>query len=266
MKKLLIAAGLALAAVTAIAAPASGITRGGVPDGDDHPYVGLMVAQNEDRVPMWRCSGTLVSPTLFVTAGHCVDGDAAHVELWFASSLEPDRASTGYPFVGEASGTPYMFPGYDPGAFYIADLGVVVLDEPYDVERYGELPEVGRVDELGTGRDGAAVTAVGYGLQKTAAGANPAVAELTRMRADLMIVNTKAAFGAGSVFGLYSMTLSGDAAHGGTCFGDSGGPTLERGTDVLLAVTSFGMNSQCAGPGGVYRIDHPDALAWLESF
>lgn len=264
MKKLLVTAGLALAAVTAIAAPASGITRGGVPDGDDHPYVGLMVAQTEDAIPLWRCSGTLVTPTLFVTAGHCVDAPAARAEIWFASDLEADRGD--YPFIGEVSGSTHAFPGYDPAAFYVADLGAVVLDTPYELDGYGALPDVGQVDTLGTGRTGAAVTAVGYGLQKTAAGANPAVAELTRMRADLMVVDTKAAFGTGSVFGLYSMTLSGDAKHGGTCFGDSGGPTLERGTNVVLAVTSFGMNSQCAGPGGVYRIDHPAALDWLKSF
>lgn len=266
MKKLLAAAGIALAAVTAVAAPVSGITRGGVPDGNDHPYVGLMVTKNADGQPLWRCSGTLVSPTLFVTAGHCTEAPAVTAEIWFTSDLEPDRASFGYPFTGETSGTTHVYPGYESTAFYVADLGAVVLDDPVVLDSYAALPTEGLVDTLGTGRQGAGVTAVGYGTQKTAAGANPAVAELTRLQADLMIVNTKAAFGAGSVFGLHSMTLSGDAKHGGTCFGDSGGPTFVRDSNVMLAVTSFGMNSQCAGPGGVYRIDHAGALEWLETF
>ena len=42
----------------------------GWPDGDDHPYVGMMVADDADG-PAWRCSGTLISPTVFLTAGHC---------------------------------------------------------------------------------------------------------------------------------------------------------------------------------------------------
>ena len=65
-------------------------------DGEDHPYVGLMVA-DVDGEPAWRCSGTLISPTVFLTAGHCVHGaDAARV--WFDTDLT-DNAE--YPWGGE---------------------------------------------------------------------------------------------------------------------------------------------------------------------
>src|SRR5687768_18470569 len=72
-------------------APASAITKGGYFDAtNEYPYVGLMVAfvENEegDLVASWRCSGTLVSPELYVTAGHCTYG-ADHVEIWFANDL-----------------------------------------------------------------------------------------------------------------------------------------------------------------------------------
>ena len=40
----------------AVATGALGITNG-QPDGDNHPYVGLMVAIDKDGVPLWRCSG-----------------------------------------------------------------------------------------------------------------------------------------------------------------------------------------------------------------
>jgi len=64
----------AVIAMLAVAiAPASAVTMGGVVDSDEqYPYVGLMVAyvkDGRDLVPAWRCSGTLVSPKLYVTAG-----------------------------------------------------------------------------------------------------------------------------------------------------------------------------------------------------
>jgi hypothetical protein len=69
----------AVIAMLAVAiAPASAVTKGGVVDSDEqYPYVGLMVAyvkDGRDLVPAWRCSGTLVAPKLYVTAGHCTFG------------------------------------------------------------------------------------------------------------------------------------------------------------------------------------------------
>jgi len=95
--------------------------------------------------------------------------------------------------------------------------------------------------------------------------AEKTVAELTRYQADLMIVDTNGVAGIGSLPGTNSMTLSGDAKHGGTCFGDSGGPSLV-GDNVLIAVTSFGLNGNCAGVGGVFRIDRTVELDWINSF
>lgn len=60
--------------------------------------------------------------------------------------------------------------------------------------------------------------------------------------------------------------VSGDAAHGGTCFGDSGGPMLLGDSDVIVGVNSFGLNGNCAGVGGAYRIDQADDLAFIGSF
>jgi hypothetical protein len=54
---------------------------------------------------------------------------------------------------------------------------------------------------------------------------------------------------------------------GGTCFGDSGGPTFDdTNSNLVVAVTSFGFSSTCSGVGGAYRIDQPDDIAFLAEF
>lgn len=249
--------------------PVGAITNGTL-DGDDHPYVGLMVAKDADGNPLWRCTGTLISPTVYVTAGHCVESPAATATVWFESDVESQLEELGYPFGGETSvdGSAHPYPLYDPAAFYAHDLGVVVLDEPVELDRYAGLPDVGVVDTFKRGRKGDGVTAVGYGLQKIID--NPQKgpifleAERIRYQADLMIVDTRGVAGIGRIEGTHSMTLSGDAKHGGTCFGDSGGPMLSG--DTIVAVNSFGLNGNCAGVGGVYRIDFAEDLAWITSF
>jgi len=167
MRKILTTlAALALVAVVG-AAPASAITDGEL-DGEGHPFVGLMVAQDADGNPMWRCSGTLLSDTLFLTAGHCTEAPAAHVEIWFDADVQSGIPGNGYPNMGDVGGTPYTHPQYDPSAFYLYDLGVVVLDEPFPMAEYGALPEEDQLDALATrrGKQDTTFTAVGYGLQK----------------------------------------------------------------------------------------------------
>ena len=98
------------------AGPATAITDGDL-DGNGHPYVGLMVAQDANGRPLWRCSGTLLSSRLFVTAGHCTESPAAHVEIRFAADVDAGRPGNGYPYKGDVGGTPYTHPNYDPNRF-----------------------------------------------------------------------------------------------------------------------------------------------------
>ncbi|HET8988990.1 MAG TPA: serine protease, partial [Humibacillus sp.] len=96
MKKLRLALLATLAMVMGAAAPAGAVTDGTL-DGNGHPYVGLMVAQDASGTPLWRCSGTLLSPTVYLTAGHCTESPAAHVEIWFAADVQSGVPANGYP-------------------------------------------------------------------------------------------------------------------------------------------------------------------------
>lgn len=262
----LAACAAAIAVVTAFA------INNGSPDNGEHPYVGLAVFDDADGNPLWRCSGTLLSPTVFLTAGHCTESPATRASIWFVEDVDAD--GIGYPFGGPRTnavdGTAYTHPDYNPNAFYLFDLGVVVLDRPVrGISQFGALPELGALDQLATARGlkDLTIEAVGYGLQDIVD--NPVQgpifieAQRVRMKADLQVVNLDGTAGipAGT-----SVLVSGDAKHGGTCFGDSGGPQF-LGTDsnVVAAVTSFGLNGNCSGVGGGYRVDQADDLAFINA-
>jgi hypothetical protein len=53
---------------------------------------------------------------------------------------------------------------------------------------------------------------------------------------------------------------------GGSCFGDSGGPNILGGTDTVLALNSFVTNGNCSGVTYSFRIDTPEALAYIHQF
>ena len=84
----------------------------------------------------------LMSPTVFMVAGHCTEAPAASIAIWFSSGSpngiplgtgypaagsNPCAGITGYPCTGDAAGTPHTHPQYDPNAFYLYDLGVVQI-------------------------------------------------------------------------------------------------------------------------------------------
>ncbi|MBE0680626.1 MAG: trypsin-like serine protease [Anaerolineales bacterium] len=261
MKKVTISVLFALVLVLSTVGIASAVTDG-TPDGNGHPYVGLMVAQDADGNPLWRCSGTLISSKIFLTAGHCTESPAVHVEIWFDTDVESGIPANGYPFDGNVGGTPYTHPQYDPNAFYLYDLGVVVLDKKFRMKKYGALPQLDSLDSLSPSAD-TTFTAVGYGLQESFPDAASWQENNVRVRMvaypHLIQIN-------GGIVGDSSLLLSNNANTGGTCFGDSGGPNFVGDSNIVGGVTSFGLNSTCGGTGGVYRVDRADDLEWLATF
>ena len=261
MRRLLVATIFVLSSLVMVARPVAAITDG-EPDGSGHPYVGLMVAQDASGAPQWRCSGTLVSPTIFLTAGHCTEAPAAHVEIWFDADVQSGIPANGYPNKGQVGGTPHTHPLYNPDAFYLYDLGVVVLDKPVAMAQYGALPKLNVLDTLK--KKDVTFTSVGYGLQKAFPDAASWKDQAYKVRMvaypKLIQINVPGATGDSS------MVLSNNANTGGTCFGDSGGPNFIGKSNVVGGVTSFGKNGTCGGQGGVYRVDRADDLDWLATF
>lgn len=263
-KKTLVVVFSVIAIFALAVAPVLAVTDGEL-DGNGHPYVGLMVAQDADGNPMWRCSGTLIAPRLFLTAGHCTEAPAAHVEIWFQADVQSGVPQNGYPYKGNVGGTPHTHPQYDPNAFYLYDLGVVVLDKPMKMAQYGALPKLDVLDKFSTqrGQQDVTFTAVGYGLQESFPDAASWQEHNVKIR---MVAYPKLDQINTGFTGPSSLLLSNNANTGGTCFGDSGGPNFIGNSNVVAGVTSFGMNGTCAGTGGVYRVDRADDLNWLSTF
>lgn len=267
MKKKFLFVVMSVIVILAVAvSPVAAITDGEL-DGEGHPFVGLMVAQDENGNPMWRCSGTLLSPTVFLTAGHCTYG-AAHVEIWFDADVDAGRPGNGYPFNGEVGGTPYTHPDYPTASFVVHDVGVVVLDDPYASPNgvYGTLPALNQLDSLKTKRgvQNVTFTAVGYGLQESFPDAASWQENNSRVR---MVAHPKLnQINVPGFTGSFSMLLSNNASTGGTCFGDSGGPNFLGDSNVVAGVTSYGINGNCAGTGGVFRMDRQNVLDFVLPF
>ena len=239
-----------------LASPAAAITNG-QPDGSQHPYVGMVYNDT------YLCSGTLIAPTVFVTAAHCTaafEAGGSQVYVTFAPEADFDPANA-------LPGTPFTYPGFCIGCapglpgFDTDDVGVVVLDAPYVDVGFGQLPYAGQVSDL---ENGTILTAVGYGVRGFERGGGPPQPSGIAVRyvAPVQFINDNNRIG--DMFIKHSANPA--QAKGGTCFGDSGGPIFAPDQATVLGATSFGTNSVCAGTGYAQRLDRPEILEWIASF
>lgn len=266
--------------LTLLIAERAGAITGNFQDDVEHPFVGLMVAYDENGDFLWRCSGALLTPIVFLTAGHCVEEPATTVRVYFqqdaGANFDPETELdpvSGYPetcaagTLGVTCATSDELHNYGFADFAgfpnTKDLGLVILDQPIALPEYGILAAPGTLDALSTrrGLQELTFTVSGYGLSFT----NPVFTESFRERlmAQAQLVNLRSALTAG--FNL-QLTNNPGAGRGGQCFGDSGGPVFygDFSSNLVVAVTSFGMNSNvCAGVGFSYRTDQQDVLDWI---
>jgi secreted trypsin-like serine protease len=268
MRKKTLALAIAAASIVTVTGPAAAITDGEL-DGDDHPQVVLILAE-VDGAAAFRCSGTMISPTYVLTAGHCVtnfpdEGEVTAMRIFTESAV--DGGDNSYPNAGNNSIEAARWathPDYESAPFFVNDVGMIELAEPYvlDDDKYASLPEVDSLDAYATkrGKQKLTFTAVGYGLQRI----NPVFVEGARVR---HVAYPKLnAINAPGFTGDFSLLLSNNHSTGGTCFGDSGGPNFIADTNIVGGVTSFGLNGSCGGTGGVFRMDRQNVQDFVADF
>ena len=147
------------------------------------------------------------------------------------------------------------------------DVGLVILNQPILMPEYGQLPTAGELDDLGTarGKKDTVFTVSGYGLTySTNANAPlPNISFRSRLMAKSTLVNLNSANNDG-----YNLQTQGNGNNrGGTCSGDSGGPVFLGGPDsnLIVGVTSFGLNALCRGTDFAYRVDRTEVLDWINT-
>lgn len=271
MKKLL--AGAAALALVAAATPAAAITWG-APDNNDHPnVVALLFVQN--GAGFFSCTGTLLTPYVVLTAGHCTEGGGQVNSLTYArNSPDIDAAISNelgsYPSVtswldatwvrGQAVPHP-QFADYAefPNTY---DIGVILLEQPIYVAEYGALPLPGQFDYLRKARGSISerqARVVGYGLQ----GKIPAFAgdDFVRYAATSSVTGLSVSSTIGEQNFKFTNNPGNGGGPGGTCSGDSGGPAFYidpasgEETNIVMAVNSYGIAPKCNGNDYQFRTD-----------
>jgi len=245
----------ALLLLVSFATPASAVNNG-QPDGNKHPYVGLVLTPAADG-GFWLCSGAALSPTKVLTAAHCIGDKGNQAFVSFETSGFPPTLNPGkiYPHPKWCIGCGPGLPGFDTH-----DVAVITLDGPgVTLPRYADLPSAGQVDDL---RMGTAVDIVGYGVHREQYRGKPFQDfDWTRYYAPSKLVKSKHVHSDEFI----RLTANPAQGKGGTCFGDSGGPDLLGGSDIVLAVNSYVTNGNCAGVTYSNRIDSTKMLEWINS-
>lgn len=240
--------------------PASGITQA-TPDEDNvYSNVGVIKLQFNETDFLWFCSGTLIAPTVFLTAGHCMDllvGTDFPIYVSFDKQIIDEGADAN---LIQVTGF-QVHPSYGHDQANLYDLAVIFLPKgstkgikPAKVTTLGLLD-----DYAASGRLTSAVFAsVGYGNQAfwkkgptqfyRDGWRNYSFAPLMALTPTQMYLN-----------------INEDATEGGgACFFDSGGPVfLTEGAErTLVAVISLRGDMNCRAMTTTYRLD----TSWSREF
>jgi secreted trypsin-like serine protease len=254
--KKMLAALAASITVLAAASSASAITYGQL-DGNRHPEVGALVGTFEGETYPY-CSGTLISPTVFLTAAHCDIGESA-VTVTFASQYTSKAKLY--------AGTFYANPLYGGRQGEAHDIAVVVFSQPIKGIAPARLPTAGLFDQMkarSTLTNASQFTAVGYGGQERS---------FVDKGQWFIAYHDAREYSVSSYNSLNKgyMRLSQNPSHGdgGTCYGDSGGPNFlgagANETNIIAGITITG-DTPCTSTNVIYRLDTASARAFLGQF
>jgi secreted trypsin-like serine protease len=249
----------ALISLILIAPRASAITFG-EPDAGRHPFVGTLVAEFDGQ-KYSICSGALIAPDVFLTAGHCTIflEPLGITQVWVTFDEVFDATANTF-----HSASYVTMPGFGQNFANLNDLAVVLLDAPVQGITPATLPPAGYLDQLGPqGLRDLRFTSVGYGLQeRVVGGGQPYFLPAGERRVSV---------GSFNALNKNWLRLSMNPARGdgGTCYGDSGGPNFfgagEDETTMIAGVTSTG-DIPCRATNVIYRVDTPEARAFLGQY
>jgi hypothetical protein len=252
LKRTVFAAGAAVVGLLASVSGALAIING-APDGNRHPEVGALLAQQAFSDGTWEeCTGTLIAPRVFLTAEHCDEG-VSRVEVTFATSFDRAASTTYW-------GTWHGDPAYNQSTSDPHDIAVVVLDKVVKGVTPARLPVA---DSLNGVSGSQQFTSVGYGAQSVT---NDPGGH-TFHYADVRFV----AVGALNSLNKSWLRISQNAStgSGGTCYGDSGGPNFlgaGAGETNIVAGTTITGDTPCRSTNVDYRLDTASARAFLGQY
>ena len=242
----LIAAAVLVAALTSVSS-ASAITYG-TADGSAHPNVGGLVAPTVYSDGTWiYCSGTLISPTVFLTAAHCADV-SDRVRVSFSTAYEDgDKVYTGT-FHGD--------PAYNQTQSDPHDIAVVVFDNAVKGLIPAKLPKANSLSNLSNSQQ---FTSVGYGAYEVT----------NEPGGHQYLYNDVRMVGTGTLNSINPSWLrisqNPSTGNSGTCYGDSGGPNF-LGTSNVIAATTITGDTVCRSTNVDYRLDTASARNFLSSY
>jgi hypothetical protein len=236
----------------------------GTPTGSDFPSVGALLFDfNADHVingdDEW-CTGSLIAPTVFLTAAHCVISVFTPPGTQFYVSFSPDLYARSFKFI-KAKG--YTFdPGFGHDQADLHDLAVVFLpaNATKGMKIY-QLPSAGYLDRLAAqgGLVDQIFVNVGYGTANTRTGVPDFPYDGLRKVSESEFMALQPAW-----LGL-NMNISATDL-GGDCYGDSGGPKFIKGNlNVIVATVTTG-DFPCRATSWDYRTDTENARAFLGQF
>lgn len=248
--------------VSVTVSPAVAIVGGGPAPEGQYTNVGslLLTIPADQPFTVQLCTGTVIAPTVVLTASHCLVGFPPEFTISFTLDrvIDADRDGLVDDAVTTAAMavTAHAHPLFESGGMNnLYDVGVLVLDEPVGVAP-ASLPRLGVLDSKAA--KAATYTAVGYGTVRTSKTAGPhSFGPGWQREYAAQTVNsiTKS---------WITFSMNPATGNGGTCYGDSGGPHFAPDGSVV-AVTVTG-DAQCRSTDKTYRIDTADAQDFLAPF
>jgi secreted trypsin-like serine protease len=247
----------------------SAITYGFVDQNNTYSNVGAFIIKDPNTGRIFPiCTGTLISPTVFLTAAHCT-GDFLDGFETFVSFDSPigfgnltDLKKVYLIPVAEVIPNPnYNQTQSDPG-----DIAVLILPTRSTKGiTPAELPTRGLLDKLASqnGLKDAVFTAVGYGLQnRVNGGGTPTFQDANPIPRMFSFSSFDSLNG-----GFIRLSQNAATGDGGTCYGDSGGPNfLDVNGKRILAATTITGDTPCVATNVDYRLDTDSARNFLRQF